>query len=191
MPSSVHITCFRPSFRSAPLHSGGTVTIAPSQTKAKIFLCPKVQKFFPSLGACCGGASGALQDGTEKLLLPEWVFRRGDRRHQRVLFGVGFTVRQQVCRCFGDLYPVNVGLHFELLHQFPRLCDTRRVVGRHWTFLSALVVLSVPVSLSSSSVFSFKCPTPRSFFALAVTSSDALKSTRCAFAKEAEAEGCQ
>lgn len=164
MPLFVPLTCFGPLLKKRFFTGQEGSDRRALSTKIQDISLSEGSKVLPSLGACCGGAGGALQDGTEKLLLPEWVFGGGDWGHQRVLFGVGFAVRQQVRRRFGDLYPVDVGLHFELLHQFPRLCDTRRVVGRHWTCLSAPAVLSVPVSppLGSSSVFSFECPTPRS-----------------------------
>lgn len=165
MPLFVPVTCFQTLLnKSARSHSGGAETVAPSQPKTNICLS-QGSKVVPSLGTCLGAESAALQDGTEKLLLPERVFRGGHRRHQRVLFGVGFTIRQQVRRRFGHLYPVDVGLHLELFYQFPRLCDARRVVGRHWTGVTPPVVLSVSVSppLSSCSLLSFKFPTPRSF----------------------------
>lgn len=37
------------------------------------------------------------------------------------------------------LYPVNVGLHLQLLHQLPGLCDAGRVIARHGRCQSGLV----------------------------------------------------
>lgn len=34
-------------------------------------------------------------------------------------------------RVSAHLYPVNVGLHLQLLHQLPGLCDAGRVIARH------------------------------------------------------------
>lgn len=86
---------------------------------------------FPRGSRLVHGWQRGLQNGTEELLLPEGVFGRRHGRQQGVLLGMGFAVRRQICCCFGDLYPVNIGLHLELLHQFASLSDTSSVVGGH------------------------------------------------------------
>lgn len=82
-----------------------------------------------------------LQDGTEELLLPEGVLRRRHGGEQGILFSMGFAVRCQICCCFGDLYPVNVGLHLELLHLFASLSNASSVVGGHEAAGSGLLHL--------------------------------------------------
>lgn len=123
------------------LNKQGRSCHASFPARAKMF-CLDGQVQSPPSKADCWRAIRRLQDGTEKLLLPKGVFRGWHRRQQRVLFGVGFAVRHHVCRCFWHLYPVNVGLHLQLLHQFPGLSDAGCVVGRHWRCLSAWFVLS-------------------------------------------------
>lgn len=51
------------------------------------------------------------EEGTEELLLPEWVFRSGHRSDEGILTSVGITVSHQVCCRLGHLGHSHEGKH--------------------------------------------------------------------------------
>lgn len=96
----------------------------------------------------CWGATSGLQDGTEELFLPEGVLWCWHWREQGVLFGVGFTVWHQVCRCFWHL-----NSRKELRAKLPASWTPKKQQWhRHLTF-----ILSMLASIFSCSTSFLAC----------------------------------